>query len=1843
MRHKPLRLQLPDGRVLTRQTDEKGKVTFSFRTTHYQSGTYLAFRADLTAENVAVESRVLLAALGFAIRIKPPMKAPMAGKPIDVLVETRTPDGEPIGKQLTLTVLRSQPATRTSLLDQIPWLASPQQTAETEISQHFLTTEAQTGRAIQTLNLVEAGSYTFRITGMDRFGQVVSSDAYLQVVDDRNEAALKLVTESLHLAVGDAPDIRIHSRLESLLALVTVETEGVLSYRLLPLEPGETPLPFKVEHAHYPNFRIGLSAIGTEPQASHERPIVAESDPFWMEPTPPRFHVDTTNFTVERELKVSVLPDKEVYRPGEEAQIRLQALDHQGLPVRSELSLALVDEALFALFAEGRSLTEFVREAVLHRPEGRTASTCGFHYRPMVRKVVREWAEEVQRLQQQAEFSGQAKASLLRIVNPDTGKRFGVMVFNDEIVDVETLRQRLKALPDELRYLLLIEPDDQVSVEQLTLVAEISRQAGVNNVEYVMPGTRRKALPKPRKPVVRPIGKPVVPTEGFDLLESGVARVQPRMTTAAVVRPANVRAATVLEFSNQQVKMTPPVDERGGVIVRDDTFSANIWLPAVVTDSNGEAEVRFVMPQKTTRWRLTARGCTSDALLGEHQASVVTRADFFLSLKLPRTLVEGDQVQPLLLIHNLTPTEGAVSLRLTWRNGSDEGVLEQQVALAAHVTTQAIFEPIPAGTPGEMRVEIVAESHGNGTLKDALMQMIPVRPWGRELTDTRRGVATGDVNLSLQLLPESDLRNRKLTIRIAPEVERLVLDLALSASAGGADNQTAVLASQLLGVAHALEYAQLVTLPTADVNALILRAQSMVSALVVRQRTEGSWTWCPGASEADDTSTARCLWALAHVQQQGIAVPDAVMQNAVSYLRAAQPKNTNEDERPLLLYALARAGVEDLSSANRLYRNRSYLSHQALAMTALYFTQWERHPVAIELLESLTGQGKAEVLDAETLALTVLALITAQPESTHLPSLVEQLLSKRNHHRISVASGLTTAALASHYRQSRFVTNDYRLSISVNGRALQELQVRRGQELFTLETEEALEGENSVSLAVQGRARYAYEVTLSGFASDFPAVSPTPDSHLADTYRSALRRAYYHPPLEHDGRRIAQSTSRITQLEHGGLTSVQLRIPHTYLGQTVIVEEPLPAGTTLVPDSAVGGFHHFEITDAGLRFYYGQNQRERTRGAVRPGNVRLPGVLHIETIRYELGGYAPGDYRVPPTSLRTTSDPDAVIYSQATTLAVLKPGQLSTDEYVMNDEERFGLGKALFEDGQYGEALPLLAELHEHSPSHEQREVTRLLFWIRTEEDYHDARQIVETFESLQEHSPELVLPFDRVLAAQRAYQEMGESERAYRLLIAVLDASYANESHVSATLQDEGQLLNAMDFQETLWQTYPDTESVVTSYFGLSQALIAASGDTGGSPLPPRLPLLGTQDSSESGNTKAWLQPVMLLQRGTHLLLRFLNLYATDPLADDAAFSLANAYLDLGAHAQSIQLCRSAQLAYPDSTYQSGFQYVQALGFFWQHEFESAIQAALAVAQGDSDDRQLAQYILGQIHHAQGKTEEAIRWYRKVQDVYPDACESVEQFERRSLSMPQPASYAPGEQVSLTLKYRNIREAHIQIYRVDLMRFYLREKNLRDLSQIRLAGIEPLWSELVPLGDGRDYAEKQRTLPLEIKEEGTYLAVCRGDDLFASSVILITPLSMEVQADGSGRVRVSLRNALEEGHPEGVHVKVIGPGDDLFVSGETDLRGIFAADGIRGNPTVVARDSQNRYAFYRGDRQSRASTTSSGNRKKQSSYQPSQADYRKNLQQRNMQIRDAGIQRLRELQREARGIQIGR
>jgi alpha-2-macroglobulin len=236
-----------------------------------------------------------------------------------------------------------------------------------------------------------------------------------------------------------------------------------------------------------------------------------------------------------------------------------------------------------------------------------------------------------------------------------------------------------------------------------------------------------------------------------------------------------------------------------------------------------------------------------------------------------------------------------------------------------------------------------------------------------------------------------------------------------------------------------------------------------------------------------------------------------------------------------------------------------------------------------------------------------------------------------------------------------------------------------------------------------------------------------------------------------------------------------------------------------------------------------------------------------------------------------------------------------------------------------------------------------------------------------------------------------------------------------------------------------------------------------------------------------------------------------------------------------------------------------------------------------------------------------ALVYYKQVADRFGDAADAVETLTHKDLKLPEASvvhpefkprepkggglraiavqkAEPPAAKQKVVLKYRNIAEADVKVYPVDLMRLYLARRSLDEIARIDLAGIRPRVESQMKLGSGSDFEEKSKDLDLPMQEEGAYLVIVRGESLFTSGIVLVTPLEMEVMewAD-SGRVRVTVRDAQTKAGVARVQVKATGSGNDRFFSGQTDLRGVFVAEGIRGQVTAVARQGEKRYAFYRG------------------------------------------------------------
>ncbi|MFK7850033.1 MAG: tetratricopeptide repeat protein [Akkermansiaceae bacterium] len=1731
---------LPDGRTYSQKTDKDGAIEIDYDPSGFLPGRFLGFSAIVKQHNVSTSDQVFLAKLGFKAEVMVDQAIALAGAPFETTIKTTGADGKPVGKEVTLYVLRREKPKVDAILSAVPWIQRQTQAAgEVTVEEHRVTTDSATGLGTVKLSLTEGGLYVLRASGEDRFGQVVTAQNSLTVSDDTDASKLRFFANDSTGKVGADLPVRLHSRIDDALALMTIEGEEILSYRILELKKGFNEIDLSLGHEHFPNFRISVAAIdGRELRETSK------------------------DFIVKRELKVNVVPSKEIEFPGAETMVRLVVTDQNDKPVEAALSLALVNEALYSLYPETLPpILDFFQLGAQRNAEFVVQSTCDFYYAARTQAVVKSITEEKERLaRRQKEMAQLAKLrseggyGLGRDMFQRGGSGGGGGGMSD--FDDQTLQPS----------------GATASAEAAMRFRQAAGERGANS---------------------------------------------PDQSKAIDSREAKKDGET------QSEQLAKP---------RKEVMSASRWISPVITDAQGIAKVRIPLPESTTQWRLTARGCSKEALVGEGVSSLIARKDFFLELKTPVMVQEGDQMRFLAKVHNLTDFEGNADLVLSV-NGNQEKLSRKTVEIKAHSVTECLFASYDIALAESVEIRAAANS---GELTDELAIELPVRAWGMEFAGSAGGVSSGDADAVVSLPDGMEFTKQALEVSLSPSVEKALMDYALRRRQGSA-------ADALLASVSALNYAKEHGAREEDIRKLSERAQSLVASLTSVQEDDGQWSW---KGQKDLYLTCRTYWALGLAGKSGIPVQSDLLSKTETLLNQTFSRlgANDNDNKSMILHALSVRQKADFAHLNRIYRERAKLSNNALARTAVAMINLDRDDFARDLVELLEknvkleapvgqpkiawweGSGYTVLRDRnETTAMVLLAIAGVKPDSPLAKNAANLLLKNYGclSYRSPQALGSAVAALAEFYAGNEAKETDFEIRVIVNDKQIAKVKSGEigGRLSIPVPTKFIKSGNNIVRFEKAGPGQYSFSVLLTGFSRDMKS---------RNDWGSRLRLtgdSYYHGNLNYRGIPLkAASSSPVSKVEVGQKIRVVSGVYDPYSDarrEYRVRKQYLPAGMLLVDGSVSGNFQRYEVGDGVITCYYRAGQS-------------------MGSIAYELVGYAPGTYRVLPGTIRDFYNRERVVVGKVHTITVLAPTEKSDDPYRMNHSEHFELANLNFNDGNYEVALTHLTHLFDHERNRYERDLARMLLWIYTMEDYFDAQRVVEMFEILRERHPSLTIPFDKILVVGKAYRLIGEFERAWLVFRATIDSSFINDASLSATLEDQGQFLGSIEYMDSIWLEYPNTSAVVSTHFALSQQLFdkAPKAHELKAEEERRNRVRGTKASERKDFDR-----IGLLKGSLEYLHRFLTHHPLDPLADDAAFSMANAYFALEDYQTVVDAAEGFRKVYPKSSFATSFQYMAALGHFWQYHYDKALAAAAPVTKSESKDRDYARYITAQIHHALGAPGDAIEWYEKVKSLYPDAVDAIDYFKEKKIEMDEVTTFEPKEKVEIELRFRNVKEAYLQIYRVDLMKLYLREKNLSNITKVHLAGIEPEMEMTLDLGDGEDYRDRDRTATLPLKEEGAYLVICRGDDLFTSGMVLVTPLKLEIQENpGGGSVRVNVRDTVDKGYQAKVHVKAIGSQDVEFKSGDTDLRGIFVAEGVNGTATVIARQD-GRYAFYRGENhlgQAQPNQPVRPAAQKQQQ-QLEQGDYLNNLNDLNYEMQRGNIGTWNELRRSkgGKGVEI--
>jgi len=730
-------------------------------------------------------------------------------------------------------------------------------------------------------------------------------------------------------------------------------------------------------------------------------------------------------------------------------------------------------------------------------------------------------------------------------------------------------------------------------------------------------------------------------------------------------------------------------DGEAETTLRRDFLDTAYWAPALVTDENGEAVVRVTLPGDLTEWRLLARAVTTDTLVGQATARLVTGQDLALRPALPRFLVAGDALTVTAQVQNFTsqPVSATVTVEL-------EGL-----ALAAGQEFPAQMVHVPAGSSvlvgwpavvdepagalfldvEQARVSFSAVATRRGTRlagRDAVQVSLPVHlPAVREVT-----AFAGELTAAAP--------SRTLTITVPVDAvqgdSRLQVELAPSLAAGLLDG-----VEYLIGYPYGcVEQTMSRVLPNAVVGRafreLGRRSERLeadlppmvelgLQKLYGYQHEDGGWGWW--YDDATDLhQTAYVLLGLALTEQAGFEVDGAVIERGSDWLRGALP-GAEPAAQAYGAYVLATAGqplTTTLSLTEALTLDPFSQAALALALDASGDGETETVGRLLDRLRASAvhegamtywrgeggGYGPRMGSDVRTTALVVLALGRLDPELSApvpgasgegdaqerplLPRAVRWLMGRRQGEGWGDTQRTSYALLA---------LSDY-LLLSTQSAGGGGYQVYVGQDLWAageLAPEEGgqtlvltyslslspallLPGENAVRLVLGGGG--AAPAGRLYYSAAWQAQRPAAADEiaaLAPHERSIeLAREY----------RLPDGGEALTTFRRGDLVEVELVLDVPAESWYVLVEDPLPAGLEALNERLGTTSHRAAAYEEPL---YSWEELGYNRKDVRDDRVTFF-ISHLapgrHVLRYLARAATAGDFAALPAQAYLMYEPD---------------------------------------------------------------------------------------------------------------------------------------------------------------------------------------------------------------------------------------------------------------------------------------------------------------------------------------------------------------------------------------------------------------------------------------------------------------------------------------------------------------------------------------------------------------------------------------------------------------------------
>ncbi|MBI1375168.1 MAG: hypothetical protein GC159_20810 [Phycisphaera sp.] len=442
-------------------------------------------------------------------------------------------------------------------------------------------------------------------------------------------------------------------------------------------------------------------------------------------------------------LNITTETDRDVYRPGDRATVRLTLTDKNGRPTPGAISLAAVDEAVFsvlpqrtrpgmeqAFFTLDKELLAPINAIYERWPRGGAGGIAG-SAAGVPADASDALTDEQRDAFEQAVFARTAALDTGHAdLPPDAAAAHTLAASTFPAKAEQVNRQRRVAM-------------QTVHVAWLVMTTALVIGA-IGFATYLVFKSAAEAM------IVTTILL-VLLGIGMTVGTSIVSERAPGMgATASAPEPGDL---SLQSTTSQQ----PPL--------RQHFPETLLWRPQIVTDDTGHATIDIDLADSITTWRLSGGAIGAGGELGATQQSIRVFQPFFVDMDLPVSMTRGDEVSVPIVVYSYLDRPQTVTLDVA--NDGWFELLEpatRTLSVGAHNVAATSFR-IRIKTAGAHTLKVAANGDG---VSDAIRRAIDVVPDGQLVESVHSGGLVEPVNVDVSIPPDAVPGSVAATLKIYP-------------------------------------------------------------------------------------------------------------------------------------------------------------------------------------------------------------------------------------------------------------------------------------------------------------------------------------------------------------------------------------------------------------------------------------------------------------------------------------------------------------------------------------------------------------------------------------------------------------------------------------------------------------------------------------------------------------------------------------------------------------------------------------------------------------------------------------------------------------------------------------------------------------------------------------------------------------------------------------------------------------------------------------------------------------------------------------------------------------------